>query len=102
MEGFAERGGFKPWMNGWGGDRWWEWWVDGADASHSLLLVVQVAETFLRRGRRRLLSIGQTLNCRIAIADCEAHRRNVPNSLHNTALAITFTHPVDAFLASIV
>ena len=32
-EGFAEKEGFKPGTNEWGGDEWWEWWADGRSAT---------------------------------------------------------------------
>jgi len=48
-EGFAEQEGFKPGMKEWGGDGWWEWWVDETDVEEEHLIVyLKEKELWLR------------------------------------------------------
>ena len=58
-EGFAEKESFKPGVEEWRGDGWWEWWVDvtnGGSATHTTGWVrIGEISAWLTEGSRELI-----------------------------------------------
>ena len=52
-ERFAEKESFKPGVEEWRGDGWWEWWVDKADGGNATKKLGEAELERLVRGWRR-------------------------------------------------
>jgi len=52
LEWFAIQEGFKPGMKEWGGDGWWEWWVNGTNESATCRMGESELERLVRGWRR--------------------------------------------------